>query len=108
MDKLNSQDFYELMQSYRNSPMANQDEVVKAFENVKEWIRNNNTRLEKHSVCTDCLAVGVTDPNCICTYGKYERIELEYEVCNCCGNLIDDGNPADTEFNKEQFKTLNR
>jgi len=40
-DILNSQDFYEVMQSYRTSDMMNQDNVIKAFKNVKEWIREN-------------------------------------------------------------------
>jgi len=61
------------------------------------------TRLEKHRVCNRCYAVGILDNDCVCSYGKYETIELEFEVCECCGNLIDDGNPADTPFNKEQL-----
>ncbi|MCK9543433.1 MAG: hypothetical protein M0R03_15540 [Novosphingobium sp.] len=40
-DKLDSQDFYEVMQQYRHSNMDNQEAVVKAFENVKTWIREN-------------------------------------------------------------------
>lgn len=38
---VDSQEFYELMQSYRHSPMANQSETVKNFEEVKSWIREN-------------------------------------------------------------------
>jgi hypothetical protein len=41
---VNSQEFYELMYSYRHSPMANQEEVVKNFEEVKKWIRKNYRR----------------------------------------------------------------
>lgn len=62
------------------------------------------TRLEKHEVCDQCHAVGILYNDCICSYGKYKTIELEFEVCECCGNLVDDGNPADTPFNDEQFK----
>ena len=62
------------------------------------------TKLEKHRVCKDCLCVGIMHTDCKCSYGKYEVIELEFEVCECCGNLISDGDPADTEFNKAQFK----
>jgi len=62
-----------------------------------------STRLEKFKVCTECYSVGVTYSGCICTYGKYQTIELEFEVCDCCGNLISDGNPADTPFNTEQL-----
>ena len=37
-DKVNSRDFYELMQEYRFSPIDNQERTVKAFEAVKQWI----------------------------------------------------------------------
>jgi len=37
---------------------------------------------------------------------KFNSIELEFEVCECCGNLISDGNPADTTFNDEQLLKL--
>jgi len=64
---------------------------------------NKNTQLEKHNVCTDCYSVGIIHPDCICSYSKYNTIELEFEVCNCCGNLVDDGSPSDTDFNKKQL-----
>ena len=35
---LDSQAFYEVMQCYRRSPMAEQHNVVKAFNEVKQWI----------------------------------------------------------------------
>lgn len=63
-----------------------------------------NTVLQKFIVCTSCLSVGITDNNCICSYShKYPTIELEFEVCECCGHLIEDGSPADTLFNNQQF-----
>ena len=65
------------------------------------------TRLEKFKVCVKCFCVGIRDSDCVCAYDKYETIELEFEVCDCCGNLISDGDPADTPFNDEQFKKLN-
>tara|TARA_R100001039_G_scaffold10623_1_gene5458 strand:+ start:59944 stop:60087 length:144 start_codon:yes stop_codon:yes gene_type:complete len=37
---LNSQEFYELMQSYRMTPIFNNDRTVQAFEAVKEGIKN--------------------------------------------------------------------
>jgi len=40
-DILDSQEFYEVMQQYRCAHMINQDKVVIAFENVKNWIRKN-------------------------------------------------------------------
>lgn len=51
------------------------------------------------------MSVGVTVIDCVCAYQNgYNTIELEFEVCECCGNLVSDGEPADTEFNKEQLK----
>lgn len=61
---------------------------------------NKNTHLEKHRVCTSCFSIGTTDPNCICcNTDNYDTIELEFEICNCCGNPIEDGTPADSIFN---------
>ena len=62
------------------------------------------TRLEKFKVCDQCYSVGVQDMNCVCSYSNYKVIELEFEVCECCGNLIEDGCPANTPFNDEQLK----
>ena len=62
------------------------------------------TRLEKYDVCDQCHAVGILHNDCICAYDKYKTIELEFEVCKCCGNLVEDGSPADTPFNDKQFK----
>lgn len=63
--------------------------------------------LKKYRVCTSCLSIGITDNNCICTYSKnYPTIELEFEECDHCGSILDDGNPPDTEFNIEQFKSI--
>ena len=38
---LDSWDFYEVMQSYRHSDMTDQQEVIRTFENVQKWIREN-------------------------------------------------------------------
>ena len=38
-DILDGEDFYNLMQIYRHSPLMPQEYVIKAFENVKTWIR---------------------------------------------------------------------
>lgn len=65
------------------------------------------TRLEKFMVCDRCYSVGIIDNNCVCANGKYNVIELEFEVCKCCGNLIEDGSPADTDFNKKQINIAN-
>lgn len=48
-DILDSRDFYEVMQQYRHSNMDNQEQVVKAFENVKTWIRDNVLGNEEES-----------------------------------------------------------
>ena len=62
-------------------------------------------RIEKYKVCVDCRSVGIIHSKCRCVYEtNYKTIELEFEVCDCCGNVINDGCPADTEFNKQQLK----
>ena len=66
------------------------------------------TRLEKYKVCDQCFSVGITDPDCVCVHGNYKKIELEFEVCDCCGSLISDGNPADTPFNDRQLEKHNK
>lgn len=64
-----------------------------------------STRLEKHTVCAHCHSVGIIYNDCICTYQNgYPTVELEFEVCNCCGNLVSDGQCADTPFNEKQLK----
>lgn len=63
--------------------------------------------LRKHKVCASCLSVGISYVDCICTYSRnYPTIELEFEECACCGSILNDGEPADTHFNDEQFKKL--
>ena len=40
-ERLHWQEFYEVMQAYRCAPMEEQHKVINAFEDVKEWIRQN-------------------------------------------------------------------
>ena len=64
-------------------------------------------KLKKYKVCSSCWSVGILDKDCICAYQRgYKTVELEFEVCECCDNLISDGNPAETEFNEKQLKEL--
>lgn len=37
-DGVNSQQFYELLQSYRHAPMTNQNSVLEQFNEIKQWI----------------------------------------------------------------------
>ena len=63
-----------------------------------------STHLEKFTVCSSCYSVGIRDMDCICGYQNgYPTIELEFEVCDCCGQLISDGDPADSEFNNAKL-----
>lgn len=39
MDFLETQTFYELMQSYRHTPISNQEKVIERFEKIKQYIR---------------------------------------------------------------------
>ncbi len=43
-DYLEEQDFYELMQTYRHCPLICISEVIEAFENVKQFIRNHSLK----------------------------------------------------------------
>lgn len=61
----------------------------------------------KFVVCASCLSEGVTDINCVCCSEEgYDSIELEFNSCECCGHIIDDGFPINSEFNTAQLKTL--
>lgn len=40
-DALDGREFYELMQAYRNTPWQLQDDVIAAFEEVKDFIREH-------------------------------------------------------------------
>ena len=82
------------------------DEIIELFDQLKKENEElkGKTRLEKIEACNQCFSVGILDSNCVCAVGSYKTIELEFEVCNCCNNLIEDGSPADTEFNKKQLK----
>lgn len=61
-----------------------------------------NKTLIKKTVCAECMSLDIIDINCVCTYSKnYETIELEFEQCDCCGNI--ERHHADTEFNHKQL-----
>jgi hypothetical protein len=61
--------------------------------------------LVKHMVCANCLSIGISDPNCICTFkNSYDTIELEFEMCSCCFRPISD-QPADSAFNISQLNS---
>ena len=65
-------------------------------------------KYKKIKVCAECQSVGITYYDCICNYTiDYPIIELEFEICKCCGRY-DDGQPADTEFNKKQWENYDK
>lgn len=57
------------------------------------------TQIEKMLACMSCYEVNGCDCNC-------GSIELEFEVCSCCGNVLDERCPADTKFNSDQITEL--
>ena len=60
---------------------------------------------KKIKVCKRCLSQGVMDADCICMYtSNYPTIELEFNFCECCGQILNDGDPDETEFNIGQFE----
>jgi len=48
-DKLESEEFYNLMQHYRMASMNMQDEVVQRYEEVKSWLRGNFKEIKPKS-----------------------------------------------------------
>lgn len=59
-------------------------------------------KVERIDVCKVCLSASIVDVDCVCvTHSKYETVTIEFEVCECCGQMKDE--PADTEFNKKQL-----
>lgn len=46
-EKLDSKQFYDVMQSYRYAPQENQDIVIKKYEAVMQWIQDNCLSKEK-------------------------------------------------------------
>ena len=48
---LESQEFYDLMQSYRIAPTTEQDRVIKAFDNVKAAISSRLDAQVEHANC---------------------------------------------------------
>ena len=76
---------------------------------ISNFLQNKESgislNVERHTVCKICYSVGISHPDCDCCHmNNYPTIELEFEVCNTCGNLVDDGHPVENEFNKEQQK----
>ncbi len=39
LEKLDSEQFYDLMQDYRHAPVQDQEEVTRCFDNVKNFVR---------------------------------------------------------------------
>lgn len=65
------------------------------------------TEIVKHTVCVDCLSTTIINVDCRCvTHNNYKTVELEFEVCACCNNILNDGSPAETEFNTQKYKEL--
>jgi hypothetical protein len=87
------------------SQKENKESFIEGAKWQSAQNKNSSIRLEKHEVCVDCYSIGISHIDCICGYqNNYPTIELEFEVCGCCGNVVEDGSPAETQFNWEQFK----
>ena len=82
----------------------NESDAHEMWIAIRDSIPVMTTHLQKFNVCSDCHSLGITYTDCSCSNGNYSTIELEFEVCNCCNNVIEDGSPADTKFNEKQIK----
>lgn len=65
MEAIESQDFYELMQAYRHTPMVQQEDVVARFEAVKSFVKNlvktshDEWVREENAACAAIAKVGI-------------------------------------------------
>lgn len=67
----------------------------------RRWIMT----IVKIKVCASCLSTDIVDKNCICVWEKkYPTVELEFEQCDCCGNVSQF--PIDNEFNYKQLRII--
>jgi hypothetical protein len=58
-------------------------------------------------VCESCLSPDIVDTDCsCCTSNFYKTVVLEFEECECCGQLKG-GYLKDSEFNINELKKLN-
>lgn len=53
------------------------------------------------------MSLDIVDPDCNCVVSNwYDTIELEFEQCECCGNIKNEY--IDSEFNRKQLEQLNK
>ena len=93
---------YDMPEFEPNLEDMGMDEWSVLYKNTKPYKgpgKPSQHRLEKHEVCADCHSLGIIDTQCKCSYTSYDTVELEFEVCRCCGNIVEDGMPADTPHN---------
>lgn len=74
---LNSQDFYELLYSYRTAPTTNQDLVVTRFENIKSTI------LKKHKTAFPKIGIFKWIKNVFKHFFTLVVLALFLTSCNC-------------------------
>lgn len=61
--------------------------------------------LEKYNVCQECLSWDIIYSDCICmSSNKFPTIELEFERCECCGNLSEKA--SNNDFNTKQYELI--
>ena len=77
---IEGRDFYELMQQYRFSPIDSVDGTAKAFEAIKDWIRQYASQKpqggEMKLECPQCGDTGKKELHCRCCGNNYPSLSL--------------------------------
>jgi len=59
--------------------------------NVGTWMR----------VCDSCYDLPNSD-GCYCQDGRYKTVVIEFEVCKCCGNIVDVLDDSDAVLKEDE------
>jgi len=74
--------------------------LIKNVRDYEDPMHLTQFDLKKYEVCASCKSIEKVNSNCICNVVKiYPTIELEFEVCRCCGNPITPSKFAKTDNN---------
>lgn len=80
------------------------DAFERGFLKCFEYLTTPDT--DKYEVCADCHSAEIIYSECVCvTEKRYPTIELEFDICRCCGHTST--LPNDSEFNDQQYEDNN-
>ena len=73
IELLDSREFYEIMQSYRNIPISEQDKVIKSFNEVKQFIYSEISALKAEQEKEPLSADDILEKHCMGEYFMNKR-----------------------------------